>query len=281
MLENIIIPDEKKLEKIKKKIKADGKEKFHVIADFDGTLTTAFVDGKEVPSIISVLRDGNYLTSDYAPKAKEYYKIYHAIEVDPKIPLENKKAKMQEWWERHFDLLIKSGLNIKDLEKVVETGNVRFREGILELIDLLHKNEIPLIIMSSSGLGGDVISMYLRKQGRLYDTIHIISNSYKWDDKGYAVSINKPIIHSMNKDETAIKNFPVFDIIRHRMNVLLLGNSLGDIGMIKGFDCKNLIKVGFCNEKEDSLEDFEKNFDVVIVNDAGAGYVNEMIDKMI
>ena len=35
------------------------KEHFHVLADFDRTLTTAFVDGKSVRSLISVLYEAS------------------------------------------------------------------------------------------------------------------------------------------------------------------------------------------------------------------------------
>ncbi|MEW6063334.1 MAG: hypothetical protein AB1571_03120 [Nanoarchaeota archaeon] len=69
MVDDIVIPDKKRLGELEDKISKQGVSKLHVLADFDRTLTKAFVDGKEVPSLISVLRDGNYLTQDYAQKA--------------------------------------------------------------------------------------------------------------------------------------------------------------------------------------------------------------------
>jgi hypothetical protein len=66
----------------------------HVVSDFDRTLTKVFVNGKKIPSLISVIRDGNYLSSDYAEKAHALFNKYHLIETDTKIPLgEKKKAK--------------------------------------------------------------------------------------------------------------------------------------------------------------------------------------------
>ena len=91
MNENIIIVNSEKLEKVKKAILKAGAEKFHVLTDFDRTLTNAFVDGKSMVSFISILRDGNYLTPDYASKAHALYDKYHPIEIDPKIPFEEKK----------------------------------------------------------------------------------------------------------------------------------------------------------------------------------------------
>jgi len=282
MEENIIISNPEKLEKTKKIIFEAGAEKLHILADFDRTLTTAFVDGKSVPSIISILRDENYLSPDYAPRAKELYAKYHPIEIDPKIPPEEKKKLMREWWTTHFYLLIKSGLSKKDLESVVESGKIRFRDGFSEFIDFLKIHNIPLAIMSSSGLGDNVISMYLEKNKRLYDNVHIISNSFEWDKTGYAIAVKQPIIHGMNKDETAIKDFPAFNTVKNRKNVLLLGDSLNDVEMIKGFNYDNLIKMGFLNENiEENLELYKENYDVVILNDSSLDYINKLLREIV
>ncbi len=281
MLKNTVIANQRSLERIKKQISKQGKNKFHVIADFDRTLTKAFVNGEKIPSVISILRNGDYLTSDYAKKATALADKYHTIEINPEIPIEEKKKAMKEWWTLHFDLLIKSKLNKKDLEKVVDTGRIKLREGTKEFIDFLNKNNIPLVIMSSSGLGGDSISVYLKKEGILHNNIHIISNSYEWNEKGDAISIKKPIIHCMNKSETTIQNFPVFKIIKDRKNVLLLGDSLGDIGMVEGFNYDNLIKIGFLNENiEGNLEQYKDAYDVIILNDSSMEYINQLLRQI-
>lgn len=282
MLKDIVISNLEKLENLKNKISQAGPEKLHVLADFDRTLTKAFVNGEEIPSLISVLRDCNYLTPDYSPKAKALFEKYHKIEIEATIPLEEKKKAMEEWWKAHFELLVKSGLNKNDLKKVVDSERVKFREGAGEFIDLAHKFSIPLIIMSSSGLGGDVIEMYLEGQKKLYDNIYIISNSFEWDSQGKAVTVKEPIIHSMNKDTTLIENFPVFERIKNRKNVLLLGDNIEDIGMVEGFDYENLIKVGFLNKKvEENLDAYKNNFDVVILNDSDMFFVNHLLQEII
>src|SRR3989344_9508758 len=116
-------------EELKKKIEAfkrQGVDKIHIVSDFDNTLTASFVDGQRIPSIISVLRDGNYLTKDYAEKAHALYNKYHPIEINPEIPLKEKRKAMQDWWKNHFNLLIKYKLNKKDIEKVANSGKVEF-----------------------------------------------------------------------------------------------------------------------------------------------------------
>jgi len=282
MVENVVISNQEELERLKKTISKDGADRLHILTDFDRTLTKAFVDGKSTPSLVSVLRDGSYLTPDYAQKANELYDKYHPIEIDPKIPLREKKKAMCEWWITHFDLLIKSGLNKRDLERVVESQKVKFREGFSEFVDFLREYNIPLVIMSSSGLGGDIISMYLERVGKLYENTHIISNWYEWDEKGNAVGVKKPIIHTMNKDETLIQDFPVFEKIKNRKNVLLIGDSLDDLGMIKGFDYDALIKIGFLNENiEENLEYYKLNFDVIILNDFSMDFVNKLLREIV
>jgi len=222
------------------------------------------------------------LVPSYAEKAHALFNKYYLIEINPNISLKEKKKAMREWWTIHFELLIRSGLNKKDLKKVAMSEKIRLREGVLEFIDFLHYHKIPLIIMSSSGLGGDAISIYFKKKSRLYNNIYIVSNSFEWGENGNAISVKKPIIHGMNKDETMIQNFPIFKIIKNRKNVLLLGDSLGDVGMIKGFDYDNLIKIGFLNDNiEDNIEYYKKSYDVIILNDSSMDYVNKLLQEMI
>ena len=282
-MENIIIQNPKKLEEIKKAISESGAEKLHVISDFDRTLTYSSVDGQRRPSLIFVLRNGGYLTPDYAEKAQALFDKYHPIEMDPNIAISEKKEAMQQWWQSHFELLIRSGLNKNDIEKAVVSGKIKFRGGAHEFFDSLHSNKIPLIVLSANGLGEDATSMFFEKNGGLYDNIHIISNSFEWNEKGDMIGFKKPIIHIMNKDETVIKNFPaIFQEVKSRTNVLLLGDNMGDVGMIDGFDYENLIKIGFLNENiEENLEQYEENYDIVILNDSPMDFVNELLKELV
>jgi 5'-nucleotidase len=281
MVENVVVSNTEKLEKLKTGISRGGAKGLHILSDFERTLTYAFVGGEKVPSILSVLRSsGDYLGDDYAKEAQALFDKYHPIEINPKIPIEAKKRAMEEWWMTHFDLLIKKRLNKKHLERVVESGKIRLREGAEEFFDILKKYEIPFVIISSSGLG-EVISMILEKEGKLYSNVYIISNSFLWDKNGNAIGVKKPIIHSVNKDETVLKNFPFYKKIKNRKNVLLLGDNLEDVGMIKGFDCDNLIKIGFLNEKiEENLTPYRNTYDVIILNDSSMNYVNSLLREV-
>jgi len=278
-----IIISNPNIEKIESAIKKDGAGNLHILTDFDRTLIRAFINGESIPSVLSILYNENRLTPDYGPKAQELHKKYSAIEFNPKIPKNEKKKAMYEWWTKHFDLLIESGLNKKDIENIVNSDKIVFRDGFSEFVEMLKTNNIPLVIMSSSGLGGDSIRISLEREKKMYDNIHIISNSFKWDENGRAISIKQPIIYGMNKDETLIQDFPeIFKKIKNRKNVILLGDSVDDVGMVVGFDYSNLIKIGFLNDRvEENLENYKKTFDVIILNDGSLELINNLLKEII
>ncbi len=277
----IIISNPKNLEKLKTQIKKDGYQNLHILSDFDRTLTYGNINGIKTPSIISLLRDGNHLTKDYADKANALFEKYHQIEIDPKISLIKKKEKMQEWWQKHNKLLIDSGLEKKDLQDIVEKNYFKFRKGVLDFLDFLYKNNIPLIIISASGCG-EVIKLFFQKNNRDYSNIFYITNHFYWDKNGKAVSVKDPIIHSMNKDETILEKIPkVYNIIKNRKNVILLGDNIEDIEMITGFNYEKLLKIGFLNfDCNKTKEKYKKNFDVVLSGDKDFYFVNNLIKEI-
>ncbi len=278
---NVIIPDSEKLKRLKKKFSKDGISKFSVISDFERTLTYLFVDGKRVTSLISILRDENYLGNEYSKKAKALFNKYHPIEIDPKIPIEEKKSKMEEWWRKHYELLIKAGLKKHHIEKIINSGKIKLRKGCPEFLDFLYWHRIPLLIFSSSGLGGEVISAVFKKEGKLYPNIYIISNFLKWDKKGNFVGVKEPLIHSLNKNGSLIRKLQVFKVVKNRKNVLLLGDNIEDCQMINGLKCENVIKIGFLNEEiEKNLNAYQSNFEALILNDNDMDFVNEILRKM-
>lgn len=280
---NILISDSKKVEELKKKFKEQGHKKMHVLSDFDRTLTHAFTDGEKVPSIISILRSNNkYLGKNYSQAAYELYNKYHPIEIDQGISFKDKKEKMREWWQAHFDLLVKSGLNKNHLNEILASNKLNFRKGALKFFDLLYKYNVPLVIISSSGVGNYIISMLFKKVNKLYPNIYIISNSLIWDKNGRAIGIKKPMIHCLNKDETILKNFNFYHKVEQRKNVLLLGDNIEDTKMIEGFDYDNLIKIGFLNEEVNKQSEiYNHHYDVVILDDSSMKFINEFLMKVV
>jgi 5'-nucleotidase len=277
----VIISNPKNLEKIKSQIKKDGFDKLHILSDFDRTLTYGVIKGIRTPSLVSMLRDGNHLTKYYAKKANALFDKYHPIEIDPAIPLPQKRKAMKEWWDIHNDLLIKSGLSKRDLEDIVKNGHVKFREGVPKFLDFLYRHNVPLVILSASECG-DALQMFFQNIGRDYPNIFYITNYFHWNKNDRAISAKGSIIHCLNKEETILKGIPkIYSVIKNRRNVILLGDSKGDLGMIEGFGYKNLLKIGFLNfDYNKSRREFERNFDVVLQGDGNFNYINDLIRRI-
>lgn len=174
-MENVIISNPIEFEKKKQELKKDGKEKLHILTDFDRTLTKAFIDGEKTPSVISILRNENCINEDYSKKAKELFEKYHPIEINPKINLKEKEKEMKKWWTEHFELLIKSKLNKEHLKLITKSKKIQLRSYVKEFIEILNSKEIPLIILSSAGLGKESIEIILAKNNQPLRYIYILS----------------------------------------------------------------------------------------------------------
>lgn len=267
-MEEIIFPNPDNFQHQKMRLMRAGVLKLKVLVDFDRTLTTNFIHGRKAPSLIAALREGNYLSDDYALKAQTLFNYYHPFEDDLSLSLEDKRALMTEWWEKHFKLLIDSGLSEEKIADVVDNRLSNLREGVILFLELLAKENVPVYIFSASGLGVSGLKYYLTRRGILTNNIFFIANDFIWDKEGRAVDFKKPVIHSFNKDETAILSMPEDKIFSGRSNILLLGDSLGDVNMSNGFNPQIILKVGFLNDKIQELLPYYREFyDALILND--------------
>jgi 5'-nucleotidase len=280
MSNNIDIPNPESFEQKIQHLKREGAKQLHIVADFDRTLTKAFSEGKKVATTIAKIREGNYLSPEYVKKAYELFNIYHPIEVDLNISFEEKNVKMHEWWQKHFDLLIESGMNKGVIEDIITKKEMHMRPGALKFFDLAAQYQIPLLIFSAGP--GDIITEYLKSEQKLTPNVHVIANIFVFDENGKAIGVQKPIIHSLNKSEIAVKDFPYHKQIEQRTNVLLLGDSLDDLGMLEGIVHHQVIKIGFLNEDVDKLlPAYKKAYDVVIINDGSMEYINTLLSRII
>lgn len=279
----ILISNKKEFDNKVKNFKKDGADKIHVLSDFDRTFTNAFVNGEKVNSVLSIIRDGTYLTKDYAERAHALFNKYNPIEVNSTIPMEEKEKAMHEWWSKHFELLIECGLKLKDIERATSSAKLKLREGTNEFIKRLSENKIPLVFISSSGLGTDSLSMLLKREKSLLSNVHIICNEYIWDKNGKAIGVKEPIIHVLNKKEVTLHGLAIYSDLKKRTNVVLIGDGLGDVDMVEGFPYNNLLKIGFLNyEPQEKYEDFKKIYDVVIRGkDSDFSYVNELLSDIL
>jgi CRISPR/Cas system-associated exonuclease Cas4 (RecB family) len=73
MKSETIIPDEKTLRRSKKqRIKKAGLEHLHIISDFDKKQSQVYVDGRTIPSIISLLKRNDYISVRILLKQKKF-----------------------------------------------------------------------------------------------------------------------------------------------------------------------------------------------------------------
>jgi len=275
---NIIYNQENFNNKISKMSEGEAK-KLHILTDFDKTLTlTAEINGKKVSSIIGQLRACGYLTPNYATDSYALFQHYGPLEHDQTISRTKRLHLMEEWWTKHIELLIESRLNKRDMDDVISKNHIKLRPGVNNFFNLLKQHQVPIVIMS--GAPAYMIQKQLEISGLLSKNVHIVANWYEFNDDGYVIGFKKPIVHSLNKYETTVSEFPFFKQLEERKNVMLLGDQIDDLGMIEGFEYENLLTIGFANEEKDEIK-FDQKFDILITNNDDFSFINETVKKII
>lgn len=279
MNKEVYIKDIENLNKLIDKFKKDTYKQLHIVSDFDRTLTKAFHEGQKAHTALAQIREGGYLTQDYLSKAYELFDKYYPIEISKDIAQEEKEEKMIEWWTSHLNLLVEKGMNKNVINNIIKKDKIQLREGITDFFNILSNYKIPLLILSAGS--GSIIEELLKSKGKLNNDIHIISNFFVFNKMGKVIGYRNKIIHTFNKKEVEIKNSSYYNEIKQRKNVILLGDVIADIDMVKGIEYNNIIKIGFLNDKiEDQLEEYSENFDIVILNDGNMDYINKLLKKL-
>jgi len=282
ILMSLLIPNPSHLQKILERIRFDGDDNLHILADFDRTLTYGSQNGMKTTTIVSLLRDGKHLREDYAKRAHQLYDIYNPIEIDSSLSIEEKKPLMTEWWNKHFELMIECGLKMSDIEDVLVKSHLQFRTWVRIFLQRCYETHVPVIIISASACG-EAIPIFFQKHEMDFSNISYVCNQFEWRSDGTACAVREPIIHVFNKDETILETLPeVFDKIHNRKNIILLWDSLWDIGMSTGFDYTNLLKIGFLNISDTIMrEQFAKNFDIIVEWDNDFSELNTYLQPLL
>lgn len=254
-----------KIEKIQLK-----SNNFYVAIDFDRTITSE----KGADSWDAV---GNKLGKDFYKKINELYKKYRPIEVDYKIPFEEKNRAMERWYHECMELYYEYHLTKEKLEKSIATSNLIFRKGAKEFFKNMNKNDIPVIILSA-GIG-NVIEQFLKENNCYFRNIFIISNFIEFDIYGKMKKFNKKIIHTLNKNMKGHLPNHWEEKLKERQYRLLLGDAIEDKKMVEEAKLSNTITVGFLNDNiEENLEIYKKNFDILLTKEeATFDVVNKLL----
>lgn len=123
-------------------------------------------------------------------------------------------------------------------------------------LECLHDAQVPVLIFSAGF--GDLVQGLLHKYALDYPNIHVIANLMEFDDDKQLVGFKEPLIHTFNKNESVIPaNCQYFEELANRSNVILLGDSIGDITMAQGVHKPGaVLKIGFLNEMVNFLVGF-------------------------
>jgi 5'-nucleotidase len=241
-------------------LKSSKFEDVTLLFDFDRTLTCGLVEGAEVTSIATIMREEDYLDSDYQEKSKKLFAKYRPIELDQTITKEEKKKLMHNWWQEHLELIIDKKLTKAILRRAAESRLWVVRPGVKDLFTFAHANGIQVVILSSSVLGFDSIRFFLEREGVYFPNVTIYSNQLVWNNEETVCGFNEPLVHSANKSDF-ITNEDV------RENILLVGDGLHDMDMIAGLSDKNIVSVGIYESVNmDNVETYKNTFDLVLVN---------------
>ena len=251
----------------------DGPSHLQLITDFDHTLSSY-----SSLSSHGTLESSSSLPPSYAGQVQALFQRYYPIEMDLSIAPEVKATLMVEWWEAAHALLISHHFNRAFIQSAVaearQRSRLRLRQGAEAVLRYCGAAQVPVLVFSA-GLG-DCIDEFLRQEGLLAPHVDVVSNWMRFDEGGRLVGFEADLIHSLNKDYEHVqrqrqRGQAVVQGMEapHRKNVILLGDSVGDVRMVHGLeDVDTLLKVGFVNGEptEAKLEKYREVYDVLIVD---------------
>lgn len=125
------------------------------------------------------------------------------------------------------------------------------REGTSDFLEDLNQARVPFLIMSA-GLG-NVILEVLNNHNLMKRNMKIIANHVEYfpEEKILADESTGQLVHPYNKECVSFGlSEGYFTDHSHRKNIIVLGDSLGDLHMSKGLTSTNtILTIGFLNEK--------------------------------
>ncbi|KAK1340697.1 hypothetical protein QTO34_017088 [Cnephaeus nilssonii] len=126
------------------------------------------------------------------------------------------------------------------------------KERYENFFDKLQQHSIPVFIFSA-GIG-DVVEEIICQAGVNYLNVKVVSNFMDFDDNGVLKGFKGDLIHVFNKHDGALKNTEYFNQLKANSNIILLGDSQGDIRMADGIaNVEHILKTGYLNDKVDEF----------------------------
>ncbi|XP_051991519.1 cytosolic 5'-nucleotidase 3-like isoform X2 [Xyrauchen texanus] len=264
---SVFMRDPGRVEQMLASMRNAGSSTLQVISDFDMTLTRFAYNGKRCPTCHNILDNSELISEDCKAKLQDLLDTYYPIEIDSTRSVEEKLPLMVEWWTKAHELLVQQKIRKDNLAPAVRESEAMLREGYQQFFDNLHQMCVPLLIFSA-GIG-DVLEEVIRQAGVFHPNVKVFSNYMDFDESGVLQAFKGQLIHIYNKREGALLNTEHFHELRSRSNVLLLGDSLGDLHMADGVtDMQNILKIGYLNDKvEERKPSYLNAYDIVLEKD--------------
>ncbi|XP_029445639.1 cytosolic 5'-nucleotidase 3A isoform X2 [Rhinatrema bivittatum] len=274
------IKDPKRVEEIICGLIKGGAVKLQVITDFDMTLSRFSNNGKRCPTCHNIIDNCKLITEECRQKLYQLKETYYPIEIDPNLTIEEKYPYMVEWYTKSHTLLVEQRLQKDKFAEIVRESDVILKEGYEIFFDKLNEHNIPVFIFSA-GIG-DILEEVVRQSSVYHSNVKVVSNFMDFDDNGVLKGFKGELIHVYNKHDGALKSTEYFNQLKDNSNIILLGDSLGDLTMADGVaNVENILKVGYLNDKVDELlEKYMDNYDIVLVKDETLDVVNSILQKI-
>ena len=252
-------------------------------------------------------------------RAQELLKFYYPIELSTDMDLETKIKYIIEWVDKAHHLILSSKISRHQFKLAASNcfheNNIQLRDGVWDMLLTLEICNIPCLIFSA-GIADVVEEIlllgYQQKLNNLYTSfplsniitlsntisnishislpsnLHVVSNRMIFSGmslEDHVIGFDGICFHVHNKKASSIINTPFLQLpdIKQRTNILLLGDSLGDLDMSEGlsYDSDNIIKIGFLNDHIERLPEYLKGFDLVILGDPGLEIPLEIIQEIV
>uniref|UniRef100_A0A8D0XZV0 5'-nucleotidase, cytosolic IIIB n=1 Tax=Sus scrofa TaxID=9823 RepID=A0A8D0XZV0_PIG len=232
-------------------LRKGGGDRLQVISDFDMTLSRFAYNGKRCPSSYNILDNSKIISEECRKELKALLHHYYPIEIDPDRTVKEKLPHMVEW------------------------------DGYKTFFHTLSQNHVPLLIFSA-GIG-DVLEEIIRQRRVFHPNIHVVSNYMEFDEEGFLKGFKGQLIHTYNKNSSVCENSTFFQQLQGKTNILLLGDSLGDLTMADGVPgVENILKIGFLNDKvEEWRERYMDFYDIVLEKDETLDVVNGLLQHIL
>ncbi|XP_053599646.1 7-methylguanosine phosphate-specific 5'-nucleotidase isoform X2 [Plodia interpunctella] len=259
-----------------------GSRSLQIVTDFDHTLTRHTLDnGNTVRTSFGMFTDCPSVPQKYRDEDLRLSNIYKPIECDGTMSVEEKTKHMVDWYVAANNLLKGLTFPRNELKIIGASMKEHYRTGVKEMIDWSEQKSVPVLVFSA-GLGDSVVAA-LEGSNFLRPNVKVVANFLAMDGDDKIVGIKGDIIHTLNKNETAIHDTEYFDLVQSRAGALLLGDNLGDAAMAAGMPhCRHVLRVGFLSRNVDeNLQNYLEKFDIVLTEEHSMDVPNSILELIL